>query len=69
MVQGLMQDVPLTIDLILRRATQVGRDVPVVSIEPAGERRSTWGEVAHRALAPRASDAARGARSRTARCV
>ncbi len=49
-MQGLMQDVPLTIDLILRRATQVGRDVPVVSIEPAGERRSSWGEVAQRAL-------------------
>ncbi len=49
-MQGLMGDVPLTIDLMLRRAAQVGRDVEVVSIEPAGERRSTWGEVARRAL-------------------
>jgi len=49
-VLGLMQDVPLTIDLALRRAATVGRDVEVVSIEPAGERRATWGEVAERAL-------------------
>lgn len=47
---GLMQDVPLTIDLMLRRAATVGRDVEVVSIEPGGEQRATWGEVAGRAL-------------------
>lgn len=30
-----MQELPLTIDLMLRRATTVGRDVEVVSIKRA----------------------------------
>jgi fatty-acyl-CoA synthase len=47
-MKGLMQDVPLTVDLLLRRAAQVGRGLEVVSIEPAGEDRRTWGEVAER---------------------
>jgi 3-oxoacyl-[acyl-carrier protein] reductase len=49
-MKGLMQDVPLTVDLLLRRAAQVGRDLEVVSVEPAGVDRRTWGEVAERVL-------------------
>jgi fatty-acyl-CoA synthase len=48
-MDGLMQDVPLTIELALRRAETVGAGVEVVSVEPAGTRRSSWGEVAARA--------------------
>jgi fatty-acyl-CoA synthase len=48
-MQGLMQDVPLTIDLILRRAETVGALSEVVSVEPAGVRRSSWAQVASRA--------------------
>lgn len=48
-MRGLMQDVPLTIDLALRRAAQAGPGAEVVSVEPAGERRATWREVAARA--------------------
>jgi fatty-acyl-CoA synthase len=44
-----MQDVPLTIELILRRAETVAADVEVVSVEPAGTQRTTWGSVAERA--------------------
>jgi fatty-acyl-CoA synthase len=50
-MQGLMQDVPLTLDLLLRRAATVGRQVEVVSARPGLPLwRSTWGEVADRAL-------------------
>jgi fatty-acyl-CoA synthase len=50
-VQGLMQDVPLTVDLLLRRASEVGRHVEVVTAHPGGAvERSTWGQVADRAL-------------------
>jgi fatty-acyl-CoA synthase len=48
-MKGLMQDVPLTVDLLLRRAASVGRDLPVVSATPAGLDRRTWGEVGERA--------------------
>jgi fatty-acyl-CoA synthase len=48
MVKGLMQAVPLTIDLILRRAMTVGRDMEVVSVEPAGIDRRTWAEIGER---------------------
>jgi fatty-acyl-CoA synthase len=48
-MQGLMQDVPLTLELVLRRAETVGREVEVVSVEPGGTRRTTWGAVADRA--------------------
>jgi fatty-acyl-CoA synthase len=48
-MDGLMQDVPLTIELMLRRAETVGAGVEVVSVGPAGTHRSNWGEVAHRA--------------------
>jgi acyl-CoA synthetase (AMP-forming)/AMP-acid ligase II len=45
-----MQDVPLTIPMILRRANSIGCDMSVVSIEPAGEDRRTWSEICDRAL-------------------
>ena len=45
-----MQDVPLTIDLIARRALQVGGDLEVVSVEPAGIDRHSWADVAERVL-------------------
>jgi len=45
-----MQDVPLTLDLLLRRATSVGRAYEVVSVEPAGVDRRTWGEIGERVL-------------------
>jgi fatty-acyl-CoA synthase len=49
-MDGLMQDVPLTIDLIARRAMQVGADLEVVSVEPAGVDRRTWTEIGERVL-------------------
>jgi fatty-acyl-CoA synthase len=49
-MDGLMQDVPLTIDLIARRALQLGRDLDVVSVEPAGTDRRSWADVGERAL-------------------
>lgn len=49
-MKGLMQDAPLTIDLILRRATTVGRDMKVVSVEPAGHDVRTWAEIGERVL-------------------
>jgi acyl-CoA synthetase (AMP-forming)/AMP-acid ligase II len=48
-MDGLMQDVPLTIELMLARAETVGADVEVVSVQPAGTCRTSWGEVAERA--------------------
>jgi fatty-acyl-CoA synthase len=65
-MKGLMQDVPLTIELILRRAVQLGRGFEVVSVGPDGVRRMPWPEVGGRALRlARALDrlgVARGAR-------
>ena len=49
-MDGLMQDVPLTIDLILRRAASVAAGKPVVSVQLDGAlRRTTWGAIAERA--------------------
>ena len=48
-MQGLMQDVPLTIDLILRRAAQLGDGLHVSSAGADGVRRLSWAEVADRA--------------------
>lgn len=48
-MDGLMQDVPLTIDLLLRRAEQVGRDVEVVTAGAGATERLTWGAIAQRA--------------------
>jgi fatty-acyl-CoA synthase len=45
-----MQDVPLTIDLILRRAVQIGGALEVVSATRAGVDRRTWADVAERVL-------------------
>jgi fatty-acyl-CoA synthase len=49
-MQGLMQDVPLTIDLILRRAVQLGHGLQVASAGPDGVRRLTWSEVGDRVM-------------------
>ncbi|HSL66312.1 MAG TPA: AMP-binding protein, partial [Gaiellaceae bacterium] len=45
-----MQDVPLTIDLILRRAVQLGHGLRVASAGADGIRRLTWAEIGERAL-------------------
>jgi fatty-acyl-CoA synthase len=47
-MQGLMQDVPLTIDLILRRAVQLGHGLSVTSVAPDGARRLSWQEIGAR---------------------
>jgi fatty-acyl-CoA synthase len=49
-VHGLMQDIPLSIPMILGRAATIGRDMPIISVEPAGTDRRTWGDVAERAM-------------------
>ena len=49
-MQGLMQDVPLTIDLILRRAVEQGHGLHVSSAGADGVRRMAWSEVGDRAL-------------------
>jgi fatty-acyl-CoA synthase len=48
-MQGLMQDVPLTIEMALRRAETVGAHTAIVSVEPSGIHRGNWGEIAQRA--------------------
>lgn len=45
-----MQDVPLSVPMILRRATSIGRDMQVTSVEPAGRDRRTWADVGDRAM-------------------
>ncbi len=47
-VRGLMQDVPLSIPMILARATSIGRSMEVVSVEPAGTDRRTWAQIGDR---------------------
>jgi fatty-acyl-CoA synthase len=49
-MDGLMLDMPLTIDLIARRALQMGGDLEVVSVEPAGIDRRNWADVGERVL-------------------
>lgn len=49
-MQGLMQDTPLSIPMILRRAMSIGRDMEVVSVEPSGTHRRSWAEVGDRAM-------------------
>jgi fatty-acyl-CoA synthase len=46
--QGLMQEAPLTLELILRRLESVGAHVPVTSVFPSGTVRHSWGEIAAR---------------------
>jgi fatty-acyl-CoA synthase len=48
-VQGLMQDVPLSIPMILDRAVSIGHSMKIVSVEPGGVDRSTWSEIGDRA--------------------
>jgi fatty-acyl-CoA synthase len=48
-VKGLMQDVPLTLELVLRRARRLGSTTDVVSVTPGGTVRHRWSEVAERA--------------------
>ena len=45
-----MQDTPLSIPMILRRSATIGKDMSIVSVEPAGIDRRTWAEVADRAM-------------------
>ncbi|HEU4319858.1 MAG TPA: long-chain-fatty-acid--CoA ligase [Acidimicrobiia bacterium] len=47
---GLMQDTPLSIPLILRRAMTIGRDMEVVSVEQGGTDRRNWADVGDRAM-------------------
>ncbi len=49
-MKGLMQDTPLAIPMILRRAMTIGRDMEIVSVEPAGTDRRTWYEVGDRSM-------------------
>jgi fatty-acyl-CoA synthase len=45
-----MQDVPLSIPMILERAATLGQSMSVVSVTPAGADRRTWGDIADRSL-------------------
>ncbi|HUG08235.1 MAG TPA: long-chain-fatty-acid--CoA ligase [Acidimicrobiia bacterium] len=45
-----MQDVPLSIPMILDRATVLGTTMKIVSVEPAGVDRRTWPDITNRAL-------------------
>jgi fatty-acyl-CoA synthase len=45
-----MQDIPLSVPLILRRAMSIGADMTIVSVEQAGTDRRTWAEIGDRAL-------------------
>jgi fatty-acyl-CoA synthase len=49
-MKGLMQEFPLTLELIFRRAQEIGRSLEVVSVQPSGVDRRTWGDVCERAL-------------------
>ena len=49
-MKGLMQDVALSVPLILRRAMSIGSEMTVTSVEPAGLDRRTWAEIAERSL-------------------
>jgi len=47
-MRGLMQDVPLTVDSIFRHVEQHHADVPIVTNNPSGKVRTTYGEWAER---------------------
>ena len=49
-MKGLMQDVPLTLDLALRHAIDLGSAVEVVSVTAGGIDRRTWRDVGQRAI-------------------
>ena len=46
--QGLMQEMPLTLELVLRRVESVGAELSVTSVFPSGSVRHTWGQIAAR---------------------
>jgi len=52
-MKGLMQEFPLTLDLILRRCLGPSRQVEVVSASQSGIDRRTWSDVGRRSLAVR----------------
>jgi fatty-acyl-CoA synthase len=47
---GLMQDIPLSVPMILDRATTLGRAMRIVSVEPSGVDRRSWPDITDRAL-------------------
>ncbi|HUF95969.1 MAG TPA: long-chain-fatty-acid--CoA ligase [Acidimicrobiia bacterium] len=49
-MRGLMQDVALSVPLILRRAMSIGSEMTVTSVEPAGTDHRTWTEIGERSL-------------------
>jgi fatty-acyl-CoA synthase len=49
-VRGLMQDIQLSIPLILRRAATIGASMGVTSVEPAGIVYHSWPQIADRAM-------------------
>ena len=49
-MKGLMQKFPLTLDLVLRRALDLGASVEVVSRNAAGLDRRSWADVGRRAV-------------------
>lgn len=49
-MRGLMQDVPLSISLILRRILSVGADMTVTSVQPSGVDIRPYSEIADRSL-------------------
>ena len=49
-MRGLMQDMPLSIPLILRRAMSIGAEMTITSAESARLDRRTWAEVGDRSL-------------------
>ena len=49
-MQGLMQDIPLSIPMILRRAITIGADIEVLSVTGDGINRRVWGDIGERAM-------------------
>lgn len=49
-MHGLMQDIPLSIPLILRRATTIGHDMTVTSSTPDGLDVRSWQDIGERAM-------------------
>ncbi len=49
-MHGLMQDSPLVIPMILRRAMTLGTGMNVVSAEPGGNVRQSWSEIGERSM-------------------
>ena len=49
-MKGLMQDVPLSIPMILQRAATLAHSMKVVSVTPAGVDRRTWSDICDRSM-------------------